>query len=214
MPVLFKKVLNDDTLLGVWHITESVDELVTLANPIEYDLIIHDTFKNENRKKQWLSYRILIHELIEESHQISYTDFGKPFLKLDKNNNHLSVTHAGEYSAVVINECCAVGIDIEKSTKRIERVKERFLSDAELKFMDTANYQNHLTICWTVKEALFKLEGNSCFDFKKQIFLEPFEYAEQGMIDCRVTGEKEIEKFKVCYEKIGEYFLSYVVGSN
>jgi len=214
MPVLLLKHLNNDTLIGVWHITEAVDALMEMVSLTAEEQRLLESYKHEGRKKHWLSYRILIRELIEESHQVTYTDFGKPFLKLDSRNKHLSITHSGDYSAVVINESCAVGIDIEKSTKRIERVKERFLSDEELNFMDAENYQNHLTICWTAKEALFKLEGNSCFDFKEQIGLEPFGYAKQGVIDCRVRGEKKTENFKVYFEKIGEYLLSFVVGTN
>lgn len=214
MPVLFKKHLNNSTLLGVWHITETVDELLKLVNFGEQEISNLESYKHEGRKKQWLSYRAMIRELVEEDHQISYTEFGKPFLQINKKNKHLSITHAGDYSAVIINELFPVGIDIEKSGNRIERVSQRFLSDDELKFMNRANFQNHLTICWTVKEALFKLHGNTCPDFKEQIKLSPFNYSETGEIDSMIILESKTYRFKVNYKKIHEYFLAFVIATN
>ena len=213
MPVLFKKHLNNDTLIGVWHITETAEELLTLANLHEREQHTLETYKNENRKKQWLSYRALIRELVEENYHITYTDFGKPFLQISKKNKHVSISHAGTYAAVIINEFFPVGIDIEKSSPRIVRVSQRFLSDDELGFMDPANHLNHLTICWTAKEALFKLHGNTCPDFKEQIPLTPFAFCETGEIDSQIILDDTTEAYKVYFTKINDYFLAFVTDT-
>ena len=212
MPVLFKDFLPNGSIIGVWQISESDSELYNKIKITPEEEKILQTYKHENRKKQWLSYRALIQELIEENFHISYSDCGKPFLKIQKNNKHISITHSDDYSAVIINEYHTVGIDIEKPAKRIERVSGRFLSDDELEFIDVNNCWDHLTICWTAKEALFKIHGNLCYDFKEQIILEPFKCSEAGEINCTILGEEKLEQHKVYYRKINDYYLAYVTG--
>jgi phosphopantetheine--protein transferase-like protein len=210
MPVLLKEFLRNGSIIGVWHISESVGDLINKTKMNLNEEKILQTYQHENRKKQWLSYHALIQELIEENYHISYSDFGKPFLNIEKKNKHISITHSGDYSAVIINEHLTVGIDIEKPAKRIERVSERFLSDTELNFIDINNSWEHLTVCWTAKEALFKIQGNLCFDFKEQIILEPFIYSDAGEINCTILGEDKLQEYKVYYRKINDYFLAYV----
>ena len=212
MPVLYKDFLPNGSIIGVWQITEPVDELYNMVKLTLEEEATMLTYKNENRRKHWLSYRTLIQELINEHYHISYTDFGKPFLKLQKSNHHISITHSGEYSAVIINENLSVGIDIEEPGKRIERVTERFLSDKEIAFIDNDNKWNHLTVCWTVKEALFKIHGNLCYDFKTEIFINPFPYAENGELDCIIYDDGKPQYYKVNYHKINSHFLAYVTA--
>ncbi len=212
MPVLYKDFLQNGSIIGVWQITETVDELLNKVSLTSKEDETLKTYKNENRKKHWLSYRALIQELINEHHQIEYSDFGKPFLKLQKSNHHISITHSGAYSAVIINKNLSVGIDIEEPGKRIERVTERFLSQKEIDYIDEDNKWNHLTICWTVKEALFKIHGNLCYDFKTEIFINPFTYAENGELDCIIYNEGTPIHYKVYYHKINSHFIAYVTS--
>ena len=212
MPVLFKDVFQNGSIVGVWKITETVEELYQKVNLAIIDKESLVSYKHENRKKQWLSYRVLIQELVGEKYDISYSDFGKPYLNLEKKNNHISITHSGDHSAVIINENSSVGIDIEKPSKRIERVSQRFLSDDELKFIDANNKWDHLTICWTVKEALFKIHGNLCYDFREQIVINPFNYTETGQVYCNIVCDKYLPTFQVTYKKINGYYLAYLTA--
>jgi len=211
MPVLFIKNPDQNTALGVWQIKETVEDL-------ERDVILTDqeknnleSYKHENRKKHWLSYRALIDCINEEKFHVKYTGFGKPFLQNGIKKKHISITHSGDFSGVIINPDKLVGIDIERISKRIERVSSRFLSDEELTFIDRKNFLEHLTICWTAKEALFKISGNDCYDFKEQIQLLPFDYTENGVIKAKLSGEKIKLELKVYFEKINDYFLAYAI---
>lgn len=212
MPLIHKDSLSDGSLVGVWHITETAEELlakITLSSTEEQVL---RSYKHPNRQKQWLSYRAMIAEMVMANYLISYSDFGKPFLNILTKNNHLSITHSGDHSAVIINENFSVGIDLEKPAKRIERVAERFLSIDELKFIDDKNKWDHLTICWTIKEALFKIHGNLCYDFREQIMITPFSCSPQGQVNCTIMGHKEQHNYKVNYRKMNAYYMAYVTA--
>ena len=209
MPVLFTKKPDCNTIMGVWQITEAVDELEQKLVLTDAEKLVLDSYRHENRKKQWLSYRVLINELQDELLQVHYTDFGKPYLKNEMKRKHISITHSGEYSAVLINPVASVGIDIEKISKRIDRVSSKFLSEPEIEFLDKDNFLEHLTICWTAKEAMFKICGNDFYDFKKQMRLFPFRFSQEGLIRSELIGEQKSISLTVHFERISDYYLAY-----
>lgn len=211
MPVLFIKNPNQNTTLGVWQINETVEELEGKVILTEEEKNNLGSYKHENRQKHWLSYRALIDSINKEKFYVKYTGFGKPFLQNGINKKHISITHSGDFSGVIINPDKLVGIDIERISKRIERVSARFLSDEELGFIDKEKFLEHLTICWTAKEALFKISGNDCYDFKEQIQLLAFDYAENGVIKTKLSGEKIKLELNVYFEKLNDYFLAYAI---
>ena len=93
MPVLFKEFLHNGSIVGVWQVTESVEELYGKIKLTQEEEQIFDRYKHENRKKLWLSYRALIHDIIDDNFKISYSDFGKPFLELfRKKQAHIHFT--------------------------------------------------------------------------------------------------------------------------
>jgi len=209
MPVLFTKKPDSNTVLGVWQITETVDELKSELVLSDAEKLVLDSYRHENRKKQWLSYRVLINKLQDELFRVQYTEFGKPYLKNEVKSKHISITHSGEFSAVIINPAASVGIDIEKISKRIDRVSSKFLSEPEIEFLDKDNFLEHLTICWTAKEAMFKICGNDFYDFKKQMKLFPFKYAHDGSIKAELIGEHKSISLTVHFERISDYYLAY-----
>ena len=211
MPVFYTKKPDSNTILGVWQITEAVEDLEKELFLSEAEKLVLDSYKHENRKKQWLSYRVLINELQDELLQVHYTDFGKPYLKNEMKRKHLSITHSGEYSAVLINPVASVGIDIEKISKRIDRVSSKFLSEPELEFLDKDHFLEHLTICWTAKEAMFKICGNDFYDFKKQMKLFPFRFSHEGLIQSELIGEHKSIGLTVHFERISDYYMAYAV---
>ncbi|HOV11937.1 MAG TPA: 4'-phosphopantetheinyl transferase superfamily protein [Bacteroidales bacterium] len=211
MPLIIHKQPDKNTSLGVWQITETVDQLVGSVVLSESEKEVLATFKHDKSKKHWLSYRALLQQLLGEAVSVQYTYFGKPYLYNEKQRQHVSITHSGDYSAVIINPHTSVGIDIEEVSRRIERVAPRFLSEEELLFMDKNSFLEHLTICWTAKEALFKISGNDYYDFREQIKLLPFDFSHQGTIRAVLSGENNRADVRLQFEKIEDYYLSYVV---
>jgi phosphopantetheine--protein transferase-like protein len=207
MPLIYQNEA-EQSLVGVWKILEPTEELFHRALLSEKEAENFLSFKSEGRKRQWLSYRVLIHELIKEKKEIVYNNHGKPFLKLTHKKINVSITHSGDFSAVIINENNPVGIDIEKPSQRLHNVSERFLSTDERNFIDSQNYLNHLAICWTIKEAVFKIHGNLLFDFREQILLEPFKYGESGKVNVKISDEKNPMNLWVDFIKIEGSFLA------
>ncbi|MBI3501770.1 MAG: 4'-phosphopantetheinyl transferase superfamily protein [Bacteroidetes bacterium] len=200
--------------LSIWHITEPVDELLKMKNFSEEDLKIVNGFSYEHRKKEWLVSRILLEEITGNKNlKIVYDENNKPFLENSKKN--ISISHSHNLLALIIDEK-ETGIDIEQIKPNVLRIKEKFMSDLELKALERGHKEEELTLYWCVKESLYKLYGKKKLTFKENLFVEPFEYLGKGKIMGEIIFGSERKKYILHYEKISadgkEFMLTYVLN--
>jgi phosphopantetheine--protein transferase-like protein len=209
MPVYFIKEAEKGVKLGVWSITEDAAELFRNIILTEKESAIFSTFGSETRKLHWLSYRLLIEKMNGGNFILEYNSFGKPMMiKLE---HYVSISHSGDFSAVIISNTARVGIDIEKISQRIERVAGRFLSDEELTEIHEENRLEKLCVCWAAKEAMFKLYGDEHYDFREEIRLWPFTMSTQGTLKGQLCGKNNHKSYTIHYEMIEGYILAYVI---
>jgi 4'-phosphopantetheinyl transferase len=212
MPVFLKKNISDAALLGVWEITESPEMLKQQIHLNEEEENLYNSFGNDTRRIHWLSYRVLLKELIseEEYSHIIYDKNGKPFLSF--NSHHLSVSHSGKYSAVIVSKENQVGIDIEKIQPKIEKVISKFLTEKEIAQLGSGNLIEKFCTCWCAKEALYKLYGKRQLLFNENIRLLPFIFSERGSLSGEIVTKKFHKKYLLQFEKIDDYMLVYADG--
>jgi len=212
MPLLKMESLGPNTQFGVWKIEETKEDLKEQVelDPAEEDQ--YTSFKSEVRKKQWLSYRILLKEMLSPDPPfLEYDAFGKPRLK--NSGLFLSISHSGDYSAVITSKTCPVGIDIERLKDRIHRIKDKFLTVEEDQEIGEANRLEKLYVAWGAKEALYKIYGRPEVDFQRDIFIDSFDYlcGRKGQCSARMNTPEGLEKYDVFYERISDYMLVYAL---
>ncbi len=208
MPLLREINPADGIRGGIWRITENAEELLDNLNLSSSETIVYASFRHELRKKQWLAYRALLQQLLSPlPSNLSYDANGKPYL--DSGSHLISVSHAGEFAAVVLSENNAVGIDIEKMKDRVERVKERFLQKRELESIGSECRLEQLYVFWGGKEALYKLQGKPDVDFKNDIYIHPFDYLCHTNFECNATisFNNSQKDYTLCYEVIEDFML-------
>jgi 4'-phosphopantetheinyl transferase len=168
MGIAYIRQVEGPAVIGVWEILEDAGELLEGIELSSSEKLLYGTFRTDSRRLQWLAYRRLIRELISpEKYPVHYDEAGKPYLA--GSNWHISVTHTENYAGVILSNTVRVGIDMEKIRPRIERVKEKFLSDEELAAIPTVGWLEYLTLAWCAKEALYKLYGYRTMDFRKNL---------------------------------------------
>ncbi|MGE5423835.1 MAG: 4'-phosphopantetheinyl transferase family protein [Syntrophothermus sp.] len=207
MPLIRKEKLTNETLLGIWKIEESAEELKSLQKLSIPEELFYAGLKNETRKKHWLSYRLIIKDIPGIIGPVSYDDFGKP--SLPNSGHRISVSHSGDYSAVMVSKDAEPGIDIEQIRERIERVKERFLSKRELRELGEDDYLKKLYVCWGIKEAVFKVHGKPDIEFSQDIYIHPFDYQPKGTCEATLGLNGKETRFSPVYEEIENYMLVY-----
>lgn len=208
MPLILYCKINESTFLGVWKIEETTENMKQQLYMDENAGKYFESFGNESRKKHWLSYRLILQELLKtNTHKIIYDEYGKPGMPDFK--GHFSVSHSGDYAAAVVSHENPVGIDIERIRERIERVTERFLSIEEMDKIGDDNRLEKFHICWGAKESLYKFYGKPEVDLQKDIHIEPFDYLCIGEGTClaRMKTPEGVGLYDIFYRKIEDYML-------
>jgi 4'-phosphopantetheinyl transferase len=210
MSLLKIELLDASTQVGIWKIEETTAELHVRARLSSAEEAQFISFKSETRKKQWLGYRILLNEMLPgDPPVLEYDAFGKPALQ--ESRLFLSISHSGEYAAVILSKTHPVGIDIERITDRIERIRSRFLSPEEELMIGETNRLEKLYVAWGAKESLYKIYGRPDVELQRDIFIESFDYLCTGKGRCsgRMKTPEGEKTYIVFYEKITGYMLVY-----
>lgn len=168
MGLMSQRKLGEMAELGIWRIVESPAELLQQLTLSPDEKALYQTFRTDTRRRQWLAYRRLIREIISpQQFPVHYDQTSKPYLA--GSDWHISVTHTDDFAGVIISHYMKVGIDMERVRPRIDRVKDKFLSETELSAIPSDKYLESLTLAWCAKEAIYKLYGSRNLDFRKNI---------------------------------------------
>lgn len=163
MPLFFQQNINESAKIGIWKIEE--EESFFLQQVAASRDITHP-----HKRLQHLASRYLLSVLFNDFpvNEIQIANSRKPFL--EKELYQFSISHCGDYAAAIVSKDKKVGIDIELITSKIERIKDKFLSDREKQATDTLQLT---TLCWAAKEAVYKWYGKGEVNFKEHIQLLP-----------------------------------------
>ena len=124
----------------------------------------YQLLSNPKRKREFEYVRFLRTLQIGKK-PILYDAIGKPNVKDKK--IFVSISHSKNFVAFA-NDTSPIGIDIEELSPRILKVWSRYLHPEEFAIFDTTSIFD-LTVAWTIKEALFKLNTKTGIDFKNDL---------------------------------------------
>lgn len=194
----FEKILNVESgTIGIWKLAESSEELIKLCKLSNSDKKKFDGFIAERRRKEFLASRILIERLLGENQHINYDNSGKP--ALENTTKNISISHSADFACVFISDR-NIGIDIEQTTRIIDKVATRFLHIKEQEFISSIeNQQEAKLLFWGAKEAIFKCAKNQGIEFNEQIFINPFQLKNEGICTGTLQQFEKIINFKLHY---------------
>lgn len=188
MPLVYQQNINFSTKLGVWHIAEEKDFFLQQV-PLQQQIT------HPHKQLQHLAGRYLLKEMYPDFpyELIRIADTRKPFLENEA--YHFSISHCGDYAAVMVSSTLRVGVDVELVTKKVEKIKHKFLSPRELAMIaaiENASEQmlrdNLLTAAWSIKEALYKWYGDGEIDFIQHLHIDLIELTgDEGIAHCSVS---------------------------
>ena len=105
--------------IGIWELTESIDELLALYKFLPGEEQQWTSFRSDRRKKEWLATRTLCVTILKGRYSIKNTKEGKPYI--ENNNRHISISHSDTYIAILLSDTPHVGIDIENLSRPVEK---------------------------------------------------------------------------------------------
>jgi phosphopantetheinyl transferase len=194
--------------IALWEMTESVDELL---ERLELDPFIMEkvfSFSSEKRRLEYLAVRVMLNEVCGSKKTIAYLPSGMPYLS--DNSAQISITHTGKYAAIILHPISPVGIDIERITDKVARVRTKFLSEEELSFIDMRTEKTHLAIMWAAKETLYKIIGVETVNFINDLHLEPFQPYMEGEINATESCTKNRASYSLSYKVYPQFVMVWV----
>ncbi len=203
MPLVYQQNINATTKIAVWHITEHEDFFLASV-PVQREI------RHWHKRLQHLAGRLLLKEMYPDFpvEMILVADTKKPFLENEP--FHFSISHCGDYAAAMVSKTSRVGVDVELIKEKIKLIQHKFTGEEELKIFaehpaDNIQYLpvrqagsifniQCLTLCWSVKESVFKWWGKGAVDFKDDIIIRSVTgMPEQGIVHCVLKNTFELD---------------------
>jgi len=207
MPLYKTLYPNSKTIVKIWNITESYDELLEPLTLREDSLNRVQGMKSNIHRRGFLSVRHLLAELGYSDNDLYYDENGKPHLK---DGNHISITHSFIFSAIIVSQD-PVGIDIEKQRNKIELISKKFI-DYEFQYLKNEDIDSirKLTIIWCVKESLYKQFATPGLSFKKHTMVIPFVLEDQQTVSW-IDYENGKYKYDAHFFEFEGFTCAYVL---
>jgi phosphopantetheinyl transferase len=200
MPLVYQQNINATTKLGVWHIAEAEDFFLQKVP-------LHRDITHAHKRLQHLAGRYLLQDLYPKFPLalIKIADTRKPFLENEA--YHFSISHCGDYAAVIVSKTHRVGVDVELVTPKIEHIIPKFLTEHEQLFLPFDEKTKIATLLWSAKETVYKWKSTGGVDFKKHIKINAIEdKTNEGLIAC--TFDNTID-LKLHYLFFSSHFLTW-----
>jgi phosphopantetheinyl transferase len=202
MPLLKIKALKDNTLLMVWKITESFEELFASIVLKEASLDRLKSMKSESHQKGFLSVRRLLMEKGYTDYDLYYDEFGKPHLR---DGTHISISHSNDFSIIVISQE-NVGADLEKLKEKVVKLAPRFMDVSHLDNLNAADRLKKAAVVWGIKESVFKIKNEVGISFKDHIFESDFLVSDfKCTVELRFN--EKVERFDILFDFIEEFVI-------
>ncbi len=202
--------LPNGATIVVWEITETIDELLSIINFNPFTIEQIYNFTSVKRKLEYLAVRAILYTTHSKTANIEYNPDGSPYLS--DNSAQISITHTGKYAAVMLHPSQKIGIDIERQSDKVVRVKHKFLSPSEIENIDPRSEKTHLTIHWAAKEALYKIIGIRNIDIINQIQISPFSAYINGEIEAHETNTPNRQTYHIEYDVHHEYVIAWAIA--
>lgn len=196
---------NSQTKILVWHITETLSELLQTISLTAANNQRINGMKSEMHQRAFLSVRKLLQEIDLTDADLYYDESGKPHLS---NKQFISISHSHEFATIIVSNV-QVGIDIEMLREKIITIADKFVVETLNKNFKQ-NYIKKLTVIWGAKEAIFKIINQKGISFKKHISVAEFNLA-QNQTYATVTFNDTSTTFSIFYVEINNYMLVYAL---
>ena len=211
MALYLKKELENEAEIGIWHITETEEELKELSATPSDEMEEISFIRSESLRKQRLAVRALLNTMFDEKVYLSHHDNGKPYI--ENNPINISITHTANYVAVILHDDEDVGIDIESLDRDFSAVEKKALSEDEIEDLENEKRNEQLAIYWCAKEAIFKRLSVYNLDFAEQIEIERFRPRGEGELEATfINKDGDEEEFDLEYMTFDRHVLVWVVG--
>ncbi len=211
MPIIEDIIADAHTRIMVWYITEPEKELQNLLqlNPEELHYI--ESVKVIQKRLQWLASRVLVRTIINtpEFIMMHKSPNGQPILT--ELGHHISISHCGQYAAVIISKISRVGVDVEEINERVMNIRHKFIGEQEQMWLFDNTDVLRALLVWSAKETVYKWYALGQVDFRRNIFIEKFEISQNGIMEAVFRNATQTKPLYIQYRCYQNFVLTWVI---
>ena len=207
MPQIFSTILHPSGNLLLWQAEEESDwfmEHLDLVSGLweEYESLVNDSIRH-----RWLASRFAVQQVSQQTPlELIKDPSGRPFLGVER--KPLSLSHCEGFVAAIHSDV-SVGIDVERISSRVQKIKNYFMRDEELDLLGEEN--EALILAWSAKESIYKWLGEKHLGYKSQLCIRSIDFMGQAMeIEINTKDHNLIQP--VFFRQDSEKALTWTVG--
>ena len=207
MPQIFSNNLHPFGNLLLWKVEEELDWFKEQLDLVPDLWVEYDSLANQAIRHRWLASRYAVQQVTQQSPlELLKDQSGRPFLGVER--KPLSLSHCEGFVAAIHSDV-SVGIDVERISSRVQKIKNYFMRDEELDLLGEEN--EALILAWSAKESIFKWFGEKHLGYKSQLCIRSIDFAEQVMeIEINTKEYNLIQP--VFFRQDSEKALTWTVG--
>jgi 4'-phosphopantetheinyl transferase len=190
---------NNGTVIKLLKYFESSTDAFDLSVFNGDELTKFRAFKSSKRKHEFYYARVLWN-YFKINEVIQYNTIGRPSLAL----GYISISHSRNVIAIAYNLDHAVGIDVEYHSPKLKKIQHKYISLADASVINLQNESN-LTIIWSIKEAIYKMEQIEGLSFKENIHVK----LNQTTAYVDVVKGTELHHYTFEFKDFGDFVLTY-----
>jgi 4'-phosphopantetheinyl transferase len=224
---LCKTIHLDQLTLLQWYMSESPAQLLRML-PSDLQPKMEQRISeisNVHRQQEILAAQVIVCRYLSSDTRIEHLADGSPFLRFAQAAPstqpvaplpHLSVSHSGPYLCIALHPDCSIGIDVQVRTDRIDSIAPRFLQpEEEPAGLSAAQLTQYRLICWSAKEAAFKVVGDPDAMLLSHFVIKPFlPTSPEGLLQCTYQSDSHAPMpLDIHYHLEPEYVLTYCLAA-
>jgi len=203
MPIIRTIRPNDNTVVGIWKITESIDDLSSQVVLSSKSKELLKSRKASIHKLQFLSIRAILLEFGYSDQDLSYIN-NSPILN---NGKKISISHSNLFSCVIISDF-KVGIDVQEFNNKINTIAKKFIGYETLYVKD--NDTQIMSIIWNIKESIYKIAEIIGLDYKNHLLVIPFNINDDFTYSWLIYKKRK-ERYISYFFTIENYSFAYLI---
>ena len=189
---LFKNIKENNCLIGIWELSETLDHFKK-----KYNNSIIEKINSDKRKKEILASRALLKEM-NPNIKIKYNKYGAPTIE---NGKFISISHSKRFITIILSSN-KVGIDVQKVNFKALKVASKFIDLTKHESL----CKDKATLIWSCKECIYKWHQKGLVNFLNDIKIQPFDMRKKG----EIKADFKNLKLTLFYIKLQKHFLVYV----
>ncbi len=206
MPIIRIIKPNDNTIVGIWKITETLDNLCKSVSLSSTSRELLKNRKSRIHKLQFLSVRAILIEIGYADDNLSYQD-NVPTLDDSKK---ISISHSNLFSCVIISDL-KVGIDVQEINHKINTIAKKFIG-YETSYLDLDDFKR-MTIIWNIKESIYKIANIIGLDYKTHLLVVPFNLSDNFTYSWLIYKNLK-ERYASYFFTIENYSFAYLIHAD